>query len=128
MIYCTSKQQSKNLAAFGPTSFKSRSLQGMFPGSLFVSREASSDNLSCYCCGTGFQEDLEKGKSSHLFPAMFAQERVKNGQMKEEDVPYMQRGGSWDNSDVQGAKRKEWSETDKKMEIIPSWLRRGLAP
>eukprot|EP01083_Nonionella_stella_P126933 384443_1 len=48
------KHQSKNLAAFGPTSFKSRSLQG-------------------------FQEDLEKGSSGHLFPAMFAKQRVKSG-------------------------------------------------
>ncbi|KAL7541202.1 hypothetical protein ACHAXR_012648 [Thalassiosira sp. AJA248-18] len=100
------KERSKNFSAFGPTSFKSRSLQG-------------------------FQEDLEKGKSTHLFPAMFAKERVKRGQMKEEDIPYMQRGrgASWDNSDVKGAKKKEWSETDKRMELVPSWLRRGpLAP
>ena len=59
---------------------------------------------------------------------MFAKERVKNGQMKEEDAPYMQRGGIWDNSDVKGARKKEWSKTDEKMKIIPSWLRRGLAP
>lgn len=98
------KEQAKNFAAFGPTSFKSRSLQG-------------------------FQEDLEKGKSKHLFPAMFAKERVKRGQLKEEDVPYMQRQGSWDNSDVKGAKKKEWTTTDKRMESLPSWLRRGpLAP
>ena len=99
--------QSKKFAAYGPTSFKSRSMQG-------------------------FQEDLEKGKSGHLFPAMFAKQRVKSGQMKAEEVPYMQRaGGSWDNSDVNGAKRKEWSDTDKRMESgVPSWLRRGgfLAP
>mmetsp|Transcript_11579 Transcript_11579/g.21390 ORF Transcript_11579/g.21390 Transcript_11579/m.21390 type:complete len:245 (-) Transcript_11579:99-833(-) len=98
------KQQAKNFAAFGPTSFKSRSLQG-------------------------FQEDLDKGKVKHLFPTMFAKERVKEGQIKEEDVPYMQCGGSWDNSDVKSAKKKKWSETDKKMESLPSWLRRGpLAP
>lgn len=98
------KQQNANYGAFGPTSFKSRSLQG-------------------------FQEDLEKGKSAHLFPTMFAKERVKKGEIKEEDIPYMQRLGSWDNSDVKGAKKKEWSETDKKMSVIPSWLKRGpLAP
>jgi hypothetical protein len=94
------KGQAKNFAAFGPTSFKSRSLQG-------------------------FQEDLEKGKSKHLFPAMFAKERLKRGQIKEEDVPYMQRGGSWDNSDVKGARKKEWSDTDKRMQSLPSWLQRG---
>ena len=26
----------------------------------------------------------------------------------------MQRGGSWDNSDVPGAKKVEWTETDRK--------------
>ncbi|KAL7432649.1 hypothetical protein ACHAXH_003944 [Discostella pseudostelligera] len=91
--------KNKNFAAIGPTSFKSRSLQG-------------------------FQEDLEKGKANHLFPAMFAKEQIKRGQLKQEDVPYMQRLGSWDDSDVKGAKKKEWSETDKRMESKKSsWLR-----
>lgn len=37
---------------------------------------------------------------------------------------YMQRLGSWDDSDVKGAKKKEWSETDKRMESKKSsWLR-----
>jgi hypothetical protein len=35
----------------------------------------------------GFQEDLEKGKANHLFPAMFAKEQIKRGQLKQEDVP-----------------------------------------
>ena len=56
------QRRAKNFAAFGPTSFKSRSLQG-------------------------FQEDLERGKSKHLFPAMFAKERLKKGQIKAEDIP-----------------------------------------
>jgi hypothetical protein len=56
------QQKTKNFAAFGPTSFKSRSLQG-------------------------FQEDLEKGKSKHLFPVMYAKERLKQGQIKAEDIP-----------------------------------------
>ena len=82
---------------------------------------------------------------------MFAKERVKKGEMKEEDIPvrynsllsgvdhnvlhishsffflfqYMQRLGSWDNSDVKGAKKKEWTETDKKNISLPSWLSRG---
>ncbi len=41
----------------------------------------------------GFQEDLEKGKVRHLFPAMFAKEQIKRGQLKEEDVPV--RARSW---------------------------------
>lgn len=56
------QRKTKNFAAFGPTSFKSRSLQG-------------------------FQEDLEKGKSTHLFPAMHAKERLKQGHIKPEDIP-----------------------------------------
>jgi hypothetical protein len=30
-----------------------------------------------------------------------------------EDIPYMQRGGSWDNSDVKGAKKVKWLGSDK---------------
>lgn len=42
-----------------------------------------------------------------------AKEKLKKGKIKQEDIPYMQRGGSWDNTDVKGAKRKAWSSTDK---------------
>ena len=81
-------QAKKNFAATGPQSFKSRSLQS-------------------------FQKDLEKGKASHLLPVMFAKQRVAKGEIKAQDVPYMQRGGSWDNADVKGAKKKQWSTWDK---------------
>ena len=40
-------------------------------------------------------------------------EAVKAGKIKKEDVPYMVRGGSWDNSDVSGAKKLPWLKTDK---------------
>lgn len=89
------KKKGKNFAATGPQSFKSRSLQS-------------------------FQKDLEEGKASHLMPAMFAKDRVKKGELKAEDVPYMQRGGNWDNSDVKGAKKKKWNEIDKKQQGKPS--------
>ena len=42
-----------------------------------------------------------------------AKERVAKGEIKQEDIPYMQRGGSWDNSDVKGAKKKKWLNSDK---------------
>ena len=42
-----------------------------------------------------------------------AKEKLKKGSIKQEDVPYMQRGGSWDNTDVKGAKRKSWLASDK---------------
>ena len=80
--------KSKNFAAFGPQSFKSRSMQS-------------------------FQTDLEKGKASHLLPVFNAKEKIKKGELKVQDIPYMQRGGAWDNSDVKGAKKKDWDTTDK---------------
>lgn len=82
-------QKKKNFGAFGPQSFQSRSLQS-------------------------FQKDLQDGKVRHLMPVMFAKQQVKKGKIREEEVPYMQRGGKWDNSDVRNAKNKlEWTETDK---------------
>ena len=56
------EQQKKNFAAYGPTTFKSRSLQS-------------------------FQEDLKAGKVTHLFPEMFAKQKLERGLIKEEDVP-----------------------------------------
>jgi hypothetical protein len=40
-------------------------------------------------------------------------EALKKGEIKKEDVPYMVRGGAWDNSDVAGAKKKRWLKSDK---------------
>ncbi|KAL7575773.1 hypothetical protein ACA910_003103 [Epithemia clementina (nom. ined.)] len=82
-------KSNKKFGAFGPQSFKSRSLQS-------------------------FQTDMEKGKAGHLMPVFNAKELLKTGKLKQEDIPYMQRGGSWDNSDVKTAKQKEWNEYDKK--------------
>jgi len=79
----------KKFGAFGPQTFKSRSLQS-------------------------FQQELEQGKASHLMPMFNAKEKLSKGAIKKEDIPYMQRGGSWDNTDVKGAKKKGWNESDKK--------------
>jgi len=79
----------KKFGAYGPQSFQSRSLQS-------------------------FQQDLEKGQAGHLMPVFNAKDKVKKGMIRSEDVPYMQRGGNWDNSDVKTAKKKKWNETDKK--------------
>eukprot|EP00536_Pseudo-nitzschia_multiseries_P005824 jgi/Psemu1/318737/estExt_fgenesh1_pm.C_1160010 len=78
----------KNLGGVGPRGFKSRSMQS-------------------------FQEAMERGEATHLLPVMNAKERVKRGELKVEDIPYMQRGGNWDNSDVKGAKKKSWLKSDK---------------
>jgi len=72
----------------GPKGFKSRSFQS-------------------------FQEALERGETTHLMPVFNAKEKVARGEIKVEDIPYMQRGGSWDNSDVKGAKRAKWLASDK---------------
>mmetsp|Transcript_6136 Transcript_6136/g.10479 ORF Transcript_6136/g.10479 Transcript_6136/m.10479 type:complete len:214 (-) Transcript_6136:74-715(-) len=77
-----------NLGRMGPKGFQSRSMQS-------------------------FQEALERGEAAHLMPVFNAKERVKRGELKTEDIPYMQRGGNWDNSDVKGAKKKRWLASDK---------------
>ncbi len=78
----------KNLGGMGPRGFKSRSMQS-------------------------FQEAMERGEATHLMPVFNAKERVKRGELKVEDIPYMQRGGNWDNSDVKGAKKRGWLKSDK---------------
>jgi len=78
----------KNLGSMGPKGFQSRSFQS-------------------------FQEALEKGETTHLMPVFNAKEKVRKGELKVEDIPYMQRGGSWDNSDVKGAKKNKWLKSDK---------------
>eukprot|EP00522_Entomoneis_paludosa_P014470 CAMPEP_0172438940 /NCGR_PEP_ID=MMETSP1065-20121228/61_1 /TAXON_ID=265537 /ORGANISM="Amphiprora paludosa, Strain CCMP125" /LENGTH=178 /DNA_ID=CAMNT_0013187539 /DNA_START=149 /DNA_END=685 /DNA_ORIENTATION=- len=79
----------KKFGAVGPQSFQSRSLQS-------------------------FQTDMEQGKTGHLLPVFNAKERIQRGEIKQEDIPYMQRGGNWDNSDVKGAKKVQWNSIDKK--------------
>jgi hypothetical protein len=83
------KKQSKNLGGVGPRGFESRSMQS-------------------------FQEAMERGEASHLMPVFNAKERIKKGTLRKEDVPYMQRGGKWDNTDIKGAKnKKKWLSSDK---------------
>ena len=52
----------KNLAGVGPRGFKSRSMQS-------------------------FQEALERGEAEHLLPVFNANERIKKGELKKEDIP-----------------------------------------
>jgi len=81
-------QAAKNLGRMGPKGFQSRSFQS-------------------------FQEALERGEATHLMPVMNAKERIRKGELKEEDIPYMQRGGAWDNSDIKGAKKVTWLKSDR---------------
>jgi hypothetical protein len=83
------KIKGKNLGKLGPRGFKSRSMQA-------------------------WQEAYERGEAAHSFASVGYKEKLKLGLMKWEDVPYMIRGGSWDNSDVKGAKnRLKWTKKDR---------------
>lgn len=82
------KKAQQNLGKLGPRGFQSRSMQS-------------------------FQEAMERGEATHLMPVFNAKERVAKGELKVEDIPYMQRGGAWDNSDVKGAAKKRWLASDK---------------
>lgn len=55
-----------------------------------------------------FIEAYEKGEAQHLYPVNPA--KVKSGEIALKDVPYMQRGGSWDNSDLT-KNRRGWVKT-----------------
>lgn len=75
-------RKTKNFGAGGARGFKSRSMQS-------------------------FVAALEKGEATHLFAVN--PNKVKSGEIALKDVPYMQRGGSWDNSDLLGG--KGWMQT-----------------
>lgn len=82
------KRLGKDLGKLGPKGFKSRSMQA-------------------------WQEAFERGETGHTFAPFGYKEKLKKGEIKKEDVPYMVRQGSWDNSDVKGAKKLKWLKTDK---------------
>mmetsp|Transcript_17448 Transcript_17448/g.22724 ORF Transcript_17448/g.22724 Transcript_17448/m.22724 type:complete len:241 (+) Transcript_17448:74-796(+) len=75
-------RKQKNFGAGGARGFKSRSMQS-------------------------FMLAYERGEAQHLFPV--DPQEVKKGKIALKDVPYMQRGGSWDNSDLQG--KRGWMKT-----------------
>ena len=82
------KKTGNNLGRLGPRGFKSRSMQA-------------------------WQEAYERGEAEHAVAPLGYREALKRGELKKKDVPYMVRGGSWDNSDVAGAKRKRWLPADR---------------
>jgi hypothetical protein len=73
----------KDLGRVGPRGFKSRSMQA-------------------------WQQAYERGEATHSIAPFGYWELLKEGKISKKDVPYMVRGGSWDNSDVKGAKRLKW--------------------
>jgi hypothetical protein len=83
------KKIGKDLGRLGPRGFKSRSMQA-------------------------WQEAYEKGLAEHYVAPVGYKKLLKEGKITKKDVPYMLRaGGKWDNSDVAGAKRKQWLRSDK---------------
>ena len=56
------KAKAKNLGGLGPRGFKSRSFQS-------------------------FQEAMERGEAEHLMPVFNAEEKVRSGRIKREDIP-----------------------------------------
>merc|ERR1712078_205883 len=81
-IKAKEKKAKTNLGAGGARGFKSR------PFDSFVAA-------------------LEKGEADHLYAVN--PEDVRKGKIALKDVPYMQRGGSWDNFDLKG--KKGWMKT-----------------
>lgn len=82
------KLKNSDLARLGPRGFKSRSMEA-------------------------WQRAYEKSLAKHSIAPFGYREALKKGKIKKEDVPYMVRGGSWDNSDVKGARRLSWLKQDK---------------
>jgi hypothetical protein len=82
-----SKDKGKNLGALGPKGFKSRSLMA-------------------------WQKAYEKGDVNHTFAPIDYKKQLQQGKLRPSDIPYMVRGGNWDNSDVKGAKKLPWTKED----------------
>ncbi|GKY93722.1 hypothetical protein MPSEU_000339300 [Mayamaea pseudoterrestris] len=82
------KYKGVDLGRLGPRGFKSRSMEA-------------------------WQKAYERGEADHAFAPFNFQEKLRKGLIAKKDIPYMVRGGSWDNSDVFGAKRLKWLREDK---------------
>jgi hypothetical protein len=64
-------------------------------------------------CMEAWQKAYEQGQAQHAFAPLGFHAKLQKGLLRKEDVPYMVRGGSWDNSDVFGTKKLNWSKLDK---------------
>ena len=60
---------------------------------------------------SSFIEAKEKGEATYNMPVYNSAEKLASGEITMADIPYMQRpGGSWDNSDIKGAKKMPWQK------------------
>lgn len=87
------KTAGKDLGRVGPQGFRSRSMQG-------------------------WQEAFERGETTHTFAPLNYRKLLKEKQLRKKDIPYMVRGGSWDDSDLfrnagDAKKKKVWRKVDK---------------
>lgn len=89
------KQQDRNkmgkdLGRLGPRGFQSRSMQA-------------------------WQEAYERGETGHAFAPFGYREKLKKGEIRKDEVPYMVRpNGKWDNSDAGAfARRQKWTQKDR---------------
>lgn len=83
------KNKGKDLGRLGPRGFKSRSMEA-------------------------WQKAYERGEAGHAFAPLNYKQKLQQGLLKPQDIPYMLRqNGSWDNSDVKGAKKMRWLKEDR---------------
>jgi hypothetical protein len=82
------RTRSKDLGRLGPRGFTSRSLRG-------------------------WQVAFEKGQASHTFAPIKCKDQLQRGLIRKDDVPYMVRGGAWDNGDLGGGRRLKSSPHDR---------------
>jgi hypothetical protein len=60
----------------------------------------------------GWQEAYEHGETGHTYAPIDYRKLIQQKKLRKEDIPYMVRGGSWDNSDCKGAKKRKWLNTE----------------
>merc|ERR1711988_52082 len=84
-----------------------------------------------------YQKSLEAGdRTAKNMPVFFAKEKLARGEITKADIPYMQRGGSWDNSDVKGVKGwytsntkgkvTKWTKADKQYDQAGAQEKKGI--
>ena len=101
------RKKKANLGRLGPRGFESRSMQS-FQEAL---ERGEVSSLICFqekwsCLGISpWTHSLRTfhiippfcsiPKAAHLMPVFNAKEKIARGEIRKEDVPYMQRGGKW---------------------------------
>ena len=61
-----------------------------------------------------FQVANKRGQAKHKMAPIRYRNALKDKKIKKKEVPFMVRGGPWDDNDVHRAKRAPWLKSDKK--------------